>query len=177
MKKTIQNIIKYVGDDPEREGLKNCEKNFKETLDTFFSGYRVNTDEIFNTTSMPSYDSVIFIKNIDLISICEDHFLPFIGLVSIAYVPNNKITGIGDFTNLVNAFCRRLQLQERLTMQIGQAIDKYLEPKGVAIRIAANHLCVKVNKYSNKSDQLITSYFSGIFKTDQHKINEFWQNI
>ena len=176
VKDIVNGIIKYVGVDLDPEYPTKC---FTETLDTFLGGYKIKIDEIFANKMDNKFlkYSPITIKNIDLTSMCEHHFLPFFGYVTISYIPNKYIAGIGDFTILVNALSRRFQIQERLTMQIGDEINKALSPQGVGIRIVANHLCKKTLKYQDKSDELITTYFSGSFQTDNTIINQFWNNI
>jgi GTP cyclohydrolase I len=167
IKNAVYDIMSYIGEDLDREGLSNTADCFKETLDVMLCGYKIDIDTIFSNT-MPNngYGDMILIKDINLLSMCEHHLLPSFGTVDIAYIPNEKISGIGDFIKLVNAFARRLQIQERLTTQIGETIDKYLLPKGVAIRIKAKHFCAKIHN-DNHTGELVTNYFSGTFKIDE----------
>ena len=163
LKNAVNDILSYVGEDASRKELSNTAECFKETIDVMLSGYKIDIDTIF-TSIMPSdgYDDVITIKDIDLLSVCEHHLLPSFGTVNISYVPSDKIAGISDFVKLVNALSHRLQIQERLTLQIGEAINKYLSPKGVSICIKATHFCMKIQ--NSHTSELITNYSSGILK-------------
>ncbi len=164
LRNAVNDILFYIGEDANRKELSSTADCFKETIDVMLCGYKIDVDKIFNNI-MPSngYNDVIIIKDIDMLSMCEHHLLPSFGTVDISYVPSDKIAGIGDFIKLVNALSRRLQIQERLTFQIGEAINKYLSPKGVSICIKAKHFCMKIQNDSHASE-FITNYSSGILK-------------
>ncbi len=176
IKDAVDIVLNYINEDISRDGLKNTADCFKETLDVFLCGYKINLDNIFiDFITNKDYNDIIFINNIEFLSICEHHLLPFKGIINIGYIPDNKIAGIGDFMKLIKAFTRRLQIQERITTQIGEYIDKFLLPKGVAINIKAEHFCMKVQ--DNTDAKIITNYYSGLFKTDNIVMNNFLNNI
>ena len=172
---TIRNLLQWIGDDPDREGLKDTPKRVVARYKKIFSGYRADLKSILNKPTIPVEKEMgmVVVPKIKFISFCEHHLLPMIGEVDVAYIPKKKLAGLGTVVKLVNVFTRRLQLQEKLTEQIAEAIKKYLEPKGVAIAVTAKHYCVDRETTGSLSEELITYNFSDCFKIDKQSQNQF----
>ncbi len=161
----IKTLIGWIGDDPNREGLRETPKRVVKSFLEKFSGYLDNPEEILSKTfkETEGYTDMVILKKIDFTSYCEHHMLPFIGHASIAYFPNKKIVGISKLARILDAFSKRLQTQEILTAQIMNAIEKYLQPLGSAIFIEAEHYCMKLRGVQKKDSKMITSQFRGCF--------------
>src|SRR5260221_2218903 len=143
MEKYFTNIIKSVGENPEREGLKNTPRRAAQAMRFLTQGYHINIHELVNNALFESRsDEIIIVKNIELYSLCEHHLLPFIGKCHIGYLPNGKVLGLSKVARLVNVFARRLQLQERLTKQIADSVMTSIDAKGVGVILEAQHLCM-----------------------------------
>lgn len=170
----FKNLCQKVGENPDREGIKLTPKRLASSYDELLSGYHKDPREVFLSTfcEIP-YNEMIIIKNIDFYSLCEHHLLPFFGEISIGYIPNDKIAGIGDFAKLVEIFSRRMQTQENLTFQITQSIVDELNPKGVMLVCEATHLCMAMRGVEKKSSTLLTSAVRGIFKENSKTRSEF----
>ena len=138
----VKTLISWAGDNPEREGLKETPKRVVNAYKEFFSGYGADTNEILGKTfeEIENYDEIVLLKNMRFESHCEHHMVPFIGVAHIAYLPNKKVVGISKIARLLDVFAKRLQTQETMTAQIAEAIQKSLQPKGVAVFIDAEHL-------------------------------------
>ena len=143
LKDLIKKILQEIGEDPSREGLQNTPERVEKSLKFLTSGYWVNIEELVNGALYEEeYDEMVIVKDIDLFSMCEHHMLPFIGKCHVAYLPKGKIIGLSKVPRIVDAFSRRLQVQERLTNQIAQNLEKILNPIGVGVVIEALHLCM-----------------------------------
>ena len=169
MEETIKSILKYIGEDSEREGLLETPKRVIKSWEEIFSGYKDDVSSIFKDFENDGYDQLVMLKGIEMYSICEHHMLPFFGKASIAYIPNKRIIGISKLARLLNIYCRRLQIQERIGLQIVQAIEKNLDPKGAACIIEAEHLCMKMRGANKQNSTMITSSLSRVFKEDSQK--------
>jgi len=174
LEEKIKDILKIIGENPEREGLKKTPQRVASALMEITSGYNVKIDKIFNNAFFKvNYKEMVIVKDIDFYSLCEHHLLPFFGKVHIAYIPKNKIVGLSKIPRLVEAYSKRLQIQERLTTQIAQTLNEKLKPKGVGVVIKAQHLCMTMRGVKNKNSITITSSMLGCFEKDSKIRNEF----
>ena len=171
----VKTLIKWAGDNPEREGLKETPKRVIRSYKDFFSGYNSDPREILSKKfkEVEGYDEIIILKNIRLESHCEHHMVPFIGTAHVWYLPKNKVVGLSKLARLVEAFAKRLQIQEKLTAQIANAIDEVLQPKGVGVIIEASHLCVATRGIHKPDSKMVTSRMLGSFRNDQATRKEF----
>lgn len=175
MKELIEKILLELGEDPSREGLKNTPERVDRSLKFLTGGYWVNIDELVNDAvfSDPNTDEMVIVKDIDMFSLCEHHMLPFFGKAHVAYLPDGKIIGLSKIPRVVDAFSRRLQVQERLTTQIADCINRILKPKGVAVVIEALHLCMSMRGVEKQNSFTTTSSMLGYFKSNPSTRSEF----
>jgi GTP cyclohydrolase I len=175
LKELIKNLLLRLGEDPSREGLKNTPERVEKSLKFLTSGYWVNIDQLVNGALYKddNTDEMVIVRDIDIYSLCEHHLLPFFGKCHVAYLPKGKIIGLSKIPKVVDAFSRRLQVQERLTTQIADCLDKILQPKGVAVVIEAVHLCMSMRGVEKQSACTATSSMLGCFKTDSITRSEF----
>ena len=171
----VKTLIRWAGDNPEREGLKETPKRVIRSYKDFFSGYNSDPREILSKKfkEVEGYDEIIILKNIRLESHCEHHMVPFIGTAHVGYLPQKKVVGLSKLARLVEAFAKRLQIQEKLTAQIANAIDEVLQPKGVGVIIEASHLCVATRGIHKPDSKMVTSRMLGSFRNDQATRKEF----
>ena len=177
MEELIKKIITGIGEDPKREGLKQTPERVVKMYKKIFSGYQEKPENIMTVFDSEKYDEMIVCKNIEFYSMCEHHMLPFLGTVSIAYIPNKKIIGLSKLPRIVEIFSRRMQNQERMTNQIAATIMKFLKPKGVGVVIKAQHLCMMMRGVEKKNAEMITSDLRGVFKKNLSTRNEFMNLI
>lgn len=177
VEKLIRDIIKQIGEDPRREGLRDTPKRVAASFDKIFAGYQQKPEDVLTVFGDEKYDEMIVVKNIEFYSTCEHHFLPFFGQVHIGYIPDGKIIGLSKLPRLVEIFARRLQNQERLTNQIAQALHKILKPRGVGVIIEAKHLCIMARGVEKQQSEVTTSALIGLFKREHNTRNEFLQLI
>ena len=172
-KKAIQTILKYIGENPEREGLIETPKRVIKAFDEYFSGYLENPQEYLEKTfgDVEGYDDMVIQKNISIQSHCEHHMAPIIGIAHVAYIPSEKVVGLSKLARVVDTFSRRLQTQERLTMQIANAINKGLKAHGTAVCIDAVHQCMTTRGVMKENATTITNYFTGSFR-DSHSLQQ-----
>jgi|TARA_A100001011_G_scaffold114897_1_gene121536 GTP cyclohydrolase I len=172
-KKAIQTILKYIGENPEREGLIETPKRVIKAFDEYFSGYLESPQEYLEKTfgDVEGYDDMVIQKNISIQSHCEHHMAPIIGIAHVAYIPSEKVVGLSKLARVVDAFSRRLQTQERLTMQIANAINKGLKAQGTAVCIDALHQCMTTRGVMKENATTITNYFTGSFR-DSHSLQQ-----
>jgi GTP cyclohydrolase I len=174
MKLLIENILHAIGEDPRREGLLKTPERVEKSLKFLTSGYDVNIDQLVNDALYnESYDEMVIVKNIDFYSLCEHHMLPFFGKCHVAYLPNGKIIGLSKVPRLVDAYGRRLQVQERLTTQIAHSIENIVKPTGVGVVIEATHLCMSMRGVEKQNSYTTTSSMLGSFKKDPRTRAEF----
>lgn len=165
LKAHYKEVIRLIGEDPEREGLLKTPERMAESMQYLTHGYQLDASKILNEARFKEdVSEMIIVKDIELYSLCEHHLLPFIGKAHIAYIPNGYITGLSKIARVVDCFARRLQVQERLTHQILQAIQEALNPQGVAVVIEAKHLCMMMRGVSKQNSVTTTSAFSGQFR-------------
>lgn len=170
----VREILVLLGEDPDREGLIKTPERVAKSLQFLTKGYGEDGIQIIQSAVFDEqYQQMVLIKDIDLYSTCEHHMLPFIGKCHVAYIPNGKITGLSKIARVVETFARRLQVQERLTVQIRDCIQEALQPLGVAVVIEASHSCMVLRGVEKANAMTTTSAFSGIFLSDARTRNEF----
>jgi GTP cyclohydrolase I len=170
----IHSILKELGEDPSRDGLMKTPERVDRSLRYLTSGYQKNADELLNGALFDvAYDEMVIVKDIEVFSLCEHHLLPFFGKCHVAYIPNGKVIGLSKIPRLVDMFARRLQVQERLTMQVAETINEKIHPKGVAVVIEAQHLCMIMRGVEKQNSIAVTSSMLGAFKDDQNTRGEF----
>lgn len=178
LKKNYTKILNQIGEDPNREGLIKTPERVAKAMQFLTQGYDIDPKEILKSAIFTeSYNQMVLVKGIELYSLCEHHMLPFFGKAYIAYVPNGKIVGLSKFPRVVDAFSRRLQVQERLSNQIKDCIQETLEPKGVAVVIEAQHLCMQMRGVEKQNSFTTTSAFSGVFMSNEKTRSEFMNLI
>jgi GTP cyclohydrolase IA len=161
-------IITRLGEDVEREGLEKTPMRVAKAMSFLTSGYNMNAVEILNSAKFKeSYSEMVIVKDIELYSMCEHHMLPFFGKAHVAYIPNGYITGLSKLARVVDTFARRMQVQERMTHQILDAVQEALNPLGVAVVIEAKHLCMMMRGVQKQNSSTTTSAFSGVFNEDK----------
>jgi len=170
----VREIIKLVGEDPNREGLRKTPERFEKAFKYLTSGYHQNVDHVLNgATFSVAYDEMVVVKDIEFFSLCEHHLLPFFGKAHVAYLPNKRVLGLSKIARLVNMFARRLQIQERMTSQIAEAIQEKISPEGVGVIIEARHLCMQMRGVEKQNSVMKTSCLLGTFKEDARTRSEF----
>ena len=167
-----------MGEDPEREGLKSTPNRVSEALKYFTQGYEMDVDSIVsNAIFDEQHEEMVVLRDIDFYSICEHHLVPFFGKCHIAYLPKKRIIGLSKLARLVEVYARRLQVQERMTRQVAQVIEQYLDPHGVAVVIEAQHLCMMMRGVEKQNSAATTSAMLGQFREDPKTRSEFLQLI
>ena len=174
----IAGILKEIGEDPERKGLLKTPLRVEQSLKFLTSGYKMDINEILNGALFEEkYDEMIIVKEIDIFSLCEHHLLPFFGKCHVAYIPDGKIVGISKIPRIVEMFSRRLQVQERLTMQIASSIYDAVSPLGIGVVIEAKHLCMIMRGVEKLNANITTSSLLGCFRDDLDTRSEFMNLI
>jgi len=170
----VREIIRLIGEDPNREGLRKTPERYEKALKFLTGGYHQNVEHVLNgATFSVSYDEMVVVKDIEFFSLCEHHLLPFFGKAHIAYLPSNKVIGLSKIARLVNMFARRLQIQERMTSQIAKAIEEKIAPQGVGVIIEARHLCMQMRGVEKQHGQAVTSAMLGAFRHNKQTRDEF----
>ena len=175
VKEAVKTLIKWAGDDPDREGLIETPDRVIKAYENFFAGYNNDPREILSKEfqEVDGYDEMIVLKDIRLESHCEHHLVPFIGTAHIGYIPKNKVVGLSKLARVVEVFSKRLQIQEKLTAQIANSIDEVLQPKGVGVIIEASHLCISTRGIHKTDSRMVTSRMLGIFRNNSDTRREF----
>ena len=174
LKVHYREILRLLGEDPEREGLLKTPERVAKAMSFITKGYTEDPIEILKSALFKEeYKQMVLVKDIELYSICEHHMLPFYGKAHVAYIPNGQITGLSKIARVVECFARRLQVQERLTVQIRDSIQEALNPMGVAVVIEASHMCMQMRGVEKQSSATTTSAFTGIFLSDPRTREEF----
>jgi GTP cyclohydrolase I len=167
-------VLKIIEPDSNREGIRNTPLRVAKAIQFFTHGYKIDPKKILETATFPEdYKQMVILKNIELYSMCEHHMVPFFGKAHVAYIPNGKITGLSKIARVVDAYSRRLQVQERLTMQIRDCIQNTLNPLGVAVVIEAYHLCMMMRGVQKQNSVTTTSAFTGVFMVESKTREEF----
>jgi len=173
----IKKILVHIGEDPQREGLLETPARIVKSYEELFSGYKTDPKALIKAFKNEGYDEMILIRDIDYVSTCEHHMIPFIGKAHIAYIPDQKITGLSKIPRLVDCFAKRLQNQERMTVQIAQTLYEELNPKGVAVMITGKHLCMCSRGVNKVNSETVTSTFLGAFQEDPSQKTCFLSSI
>ena len=177
IEKLISQLIKEIDANSTREGLLDTPKRVARSFEKLFGGYEKDPKDIITVFKNESYDEMIICKQIDFYSTCEHHLLPFFGVAHIGYIPNSKMIGISKLPRIVEIFARRLQNQERLTMQIANTISKLISPHGVGVVVEAKHLCMRARGVEKQNTVMTTSSFIGLFKKRAKTRSEFLRLI
>lgn len=169
-----KNIIKSIGEDPDRDGLLNTPGRAARAMQYLTRGYDQSLDEVVNNAIFESdNDEMILVKNIEVYSLCEHHLLPFIGKCHVAYLPTGKVIGLSKIARIVDMFARRLQIQENLTKQIADSLMDIIQPSGVGVIIEAKHLCMMMRGVEKQNSSMTTSMMLGSFRKDDRTRSEF----
>lgn len=171
----IRTLIRWAGDDPDREGLIDTPDRVARSYTEFFSGYQTNPEDILRRTfeEVDGYDEMVLLRDIRIESYCEHHMVPIIGRAHVAYLPNRRVVGISKLARVIDSFARRLQIQEKMTAQIANAINDVLHPKGVGVVIEAAHQCMTTRGVHKPGVTMVTSRMLGAFRTDPSTRREF----
>ena len=175
----IETIIRWIGEDPTREGLKSTPRRVIKAFKEYFQGYAQDPGSYLTKTftEVEGYDDMVIEKNISIRSHCEHHMAPIVGVAHVAYIPSKKVVGLSKLARVVEAFSKRLQTQERLTMQIAGTIMEVLQPRGVAVTIDATHQCMTDRGIKKEKTTTVTNYFLGAFKDDLSFQNRYLRYI
>jgi GTP cyclohydrolase I len=167
-------LLSRIGEDPTRDGLLDTPKRMAKSMAFLTRGYTMDANEVLHNALFDvEYDEMVIVKDIEFYSMCEHHLLPFFGKAHVAYVPNGKVIGLSKIPRLVDMFARRLQVQERLTREIAEAIEQAINPQGVAVILEAQHLCMMMRGVEKQRSETTTSAMRGVFKEQQSTRNEF----
>ena len=178
IEEAITKLLRAVGENPEREGLKFTPKRVARMYSELLNGYRVNPDAIINDALFNiSYDEMVLVRDIEFYSLCEHHILPFMGRVHVAYIPDGKVLGLSKIPRVVDMYARRLQVQERMTRQIADFLRDLLKPQGVAVVVEAVHLCSMMRGVKKHDARMTTSAMHGAFRANLATRQEFLDNI
>ena len=175
----IKTIIEWIGENPDREGLKSTPQRVIKAFREYFKGYTEDPSKYLSKTftEVEGYDDMVIEKNISIQSHCEHHMAPIIGVAHVAYIPSNKVVGLSKLARVVEVFAKRLQTQERLTMQIAKTIMDVLQPRGVAVTIDASHQCMTSRGVKKENATTVTNYFLGALKDDLSFQNRYLRYI
>jgi GTP cyclohydrolase I len=178
IEKAVREILLEVGEDPDRQGLRDTPKRISSMYKELTSGYSVSPRELVNGAIFDEkYDEMVIVRDIKFYSLCEHHLLPFFGKCHVAYVPNGRIIGLSKIPRIVEVFSRRLQVQERMTVQIADFLADILNPEGIAVVVEAYHLCMAMRGVKKAEANMLTSSMRGVFKEDDRTRSEFLRLI
>jgi GTP cyclohydrolase I len=171
----VRTLLRYIGEDPDREGLQDTPRRVIKSYAELFSGYGQDPEEALGRTfeEVAGYDNIVFVKDIPFFSHCEHHMVPIIGKAHVAYLPDGRVLGLSKIARTIDIFARRLQTQETMTAQIANAIDEILQPKGVAVLIEADHMCMAMRGVQKIGATTMTTTFTGTFKHDAREQARF----
>jgi GTP cyclohydrolase I len=170
----VREMLVRLGEDPDREGLVRTPERVKKAYEFLTRGYKEDPEALLRKALFTvTYDEMVIVKDVEMFSLCEHHMLPFFGKVHVAYIPNGKVIGLSKIPRLIEIFSRRLQIQERLTTQIAETIQKTIEPQGVGVVIEARHLCMMMRGVEKQHSAAVTSSMLGCFRKEQETRTEF----
>jgi GTP cyclohydrolase I len=172
--RSVEQMLHELDPDPAREGLRDTPRRVEKAFRFYTDGYKRDARQVIGDALFEAEtDEMVMVKNIELYSLCEHHLAPFFGKAHVAYIPNGKIVGLSKIARVVDVFARRLQVQERLTMQVAHAIDEVLKPRGVAVVVEAAHLCMMMRGVEKQNSSTVTSCLLGLFRSDERTRAEF----
>jgi GTP cyclohydrolase I len=170
----MKDVLEMLGEDPSREGLERTPERYEKAMRYLTSGYSTNLDEIVNNALFTvNVDSMVIVKDIEFFSMCEHHMLPFFGKMHVAYLPKNKVIGLSKIPRIIDMYARRLQLQERLTQQVAEAMTEVISPRGVGVLCEARHFCMMMRGVEKQHSGTVTSTMLGSFRTNKSTRDEF----
>ena len=171
----VRTLLRFIGDDPDREGLRDTPRRVVKSYAEIYGGYEKDPEDVLGRTfeEVAGYDDIVFVKDIPFFSHCEHHMVPIIGKAHVAYLPDGRVLGLSKIARTVEIFARRLQTQETMTAQIANAIDEILQPKGVAVLIEADHMCMAMRGVQKIGSSTMTTTFTGTFKHDPREQARF----
>ncbi len=174
IKDAVKDFLEEIGEDPSREGLEGTPERIEKMFGEITKGYRQDPFEIAGEAIYEiSYDEMVIVKDVEFYSLCEHHMLPFFGKCHVAYIPNGKIIGLSKIPRIIEVFSRRLQVQERMTVQIADLLRQVLSPRGVAVVVKGYHLCMAMRGVEKSRANMITSSMNGLFRSDERSRAEF----
>jgi GTP cyclohydrolase I len=174
----VTSILKEIGEDPGRDGLDGTPRRVASTLRFLTQGYEQDPVAVLNNALFDvSYDEMVLVKDIDFYSLCEHHLIPFFGRVHVGYIPNGKVVGLSKLPRIVEVYARRLQVQERFTVQLAETLEQVLAPRGVGVVVEAIHLCMMMRGVEKQNAFAITSSLRGVFQSDSKTRSEFMELI
>jgi len=174
LESVIRSMLRELGEDPGRDGLLRTPSRVAKSLRYLTSGYHQELDKVLNGALFPvAYDEMVIVKDIEVFSMCEHHLLPFFGRCHVAYIPNQKVIGLSKIPRVVDVFAKRLQIQERLTVQIAEALMERIKPQGVGVIIEAKHLCMIMRGVEKQNSVAVTSHMMGVFRECELTRSEF----
>lgn len=174
---TVFDQLQFVGENPNREGLLNTPIRVVKMWDEIYSGYKKDPKDILTVFDSDGYDQIVLLKDFEFYSMCEHHMLPFYGKAHVAYIPNGKVIGISKLARLVDIFSKRLQIQERLTQQVTNALMEHLQPLGAVCVLEATHMCMRMRGVAKQNSMMVTSSMTGVFLENQAAREEVMQLI
>ncbi|HRR56812.1 MAG TPA: GTP cyclohydrolase I FolE [Acidobacteriota bacterium] len=178
MQELIRKLLVELGEDPDREGLRDTPRRVEAALRFLTTGYRQDVQKILNNARFTvEYDEMVIVRDIEVYSLCEHHLLPFFGRCHVGYIPRNQVIGLSKIARIVDVFARRLQVQERLTQQIAETVERAIDAQGVAVIIEAQHLCMIMRGVQKQNSRMITSAMRGDFLEDQRSRTEFLELV
>ncbi len=178
MKELVRQMLVEIGEDPDREGLIDTPERVDKAMRFLTRGYRESVDEVLNDALFTvDYDEMVIVKDIEIYSLCEHHMLPFFGRCHVGYLPKDRVIGLSKIPRIVDVLARRLQVQERLTQQVAETIRDAINPRGVAVVMEAQHLCMMMRGVQKRNSKMITSAMLGKFRDDQRSRMEFLELI
>jgi GTP cyclohydrolase I len=174
MQELLRELLLRLGEDPDRDGLARTPERMQKSLEYLTKGYQQDAGKVLQGALFDvTYDEMVIVKDIEMFSLCEHHMLPFFGKVHVAYIPNGKVLGLSKIPRLVDIFARRLQVQERLTVQIAETIQNAIQPQGVGVVVEARHLCVMMRGVEKQHSSAVTSHMLGSFRSGEKTREEF----
>ena len=175
----VKTLIKWAGDNPDREGLLETPKRVVNSYQEFFGGYAMQPDEVLSKTfeEVEGYDEMVIVKDIRVESHCEHHMVPILGIAHVAYIPDKRIVGLSKLARVVDVYSKRLQIQEKMTAQIAETINRVLKPKGVAVVLEGEHMCMQMRGVEKQNSYATTSSMTGTFRKDSRTREEFFNII
>jgi len=174
LERITKDLLEGIGEKPDREGLLKTPNRVAKSWKFLTQGYSANIEEVINGAIFnEKCDEMVTINNIDFYSVCEHHLIPFFGKAHVAYIPNGKVVGLSKIPRIVDVFARRLQVQERMTQQIAKTLNKVLSPKGVAVVLEAQHMCMQMRGVEKQNSHATTSSMTGLFREDERTRKEF----